>query len=490
MRIFIILCTMFFSLLFAPMVLAVDKPPASLQDALAGANAELKATFNLTFDVFRTQNVNKKPINPDRWQEKDRVLFAYGNPYGDNTNGRNRYLGETVKGEDFSNPFFPNDAWSGGHLEDRQWVKNPWLNTTIQNKYNISPNPIFDGNPLYLPSIQRGLEMYYGDVSLGSKSPMWSQWYQYVHVLQPPTQYAYGLGRMWHVDSSGKYWYISIPMVPFADIQPEPQPPAPAPQNPQPVNNQGPTTGGKENLKIYITGHSGDPWPGNTVTVTAQALNESGQYLTTDLVWKLNGQVIKTVNNFDLIKTGSPSVSFKMPSGPAKVDVSINPNKNRPQNETTWADNYGGITINPLQLPPVNNNSLSVKISAPARVEPFTTWGYQVTVTFAWTRPTGYKGAAPTKSVTLTTTGAGKISTKQDVNGMNVISPVSTSHSESFKITGGTSKTFTYTFPSSGLFNEGYYAVLNSKLSTNDSDAAKVYVNPLPVNRPKPVLDQ
>ena len=209
---------------FCTIALAADQPPVTLDAALIGANTELQHLYGLT-DYFKPANVNEKVINPDRWLEKNRVLFAYGDSYGDtkmtDDGIRYRYLGETRNGEDFTNPQFPHDAWNGGVIEDRTWYKYPWSDENIINKYGIKSND-FDGNSMYLPSIQVGLKMFYGDVLQGESSPYWNNWQEYIHILQPPTQYAYGLGRMWHQEPGDIMYYITIPLVPLADVQQQP----------------------------------------------------------------------------------------------------------------------------------------------------------------------------------------------------------------------------------------------------------------------------
>ncbi|MCL5058879.1 MAG: hypothetical protein M1130_12990 [Actinobacteria bacterium] len=204
--------------LFSSVALAVEQHPATLDEAIKVANKEVAPIYGFP-DYFQYFNIKSKPINKTRWMEKDRVLFAYGEPFGDVKDDRYRYIGETIMGEDFTNPYFPHDAWAGGKLESRKWIPEPWDIDSIQTKYNLFPNK-FNNRAEYLPSIQRGLELFYADAIQGPSNPMWNHWHEYLHILQPPTKWAWGLGRMWHQVSSGEnkgIWYITIPLPPMAD---------------------------------------------------------------------------------------------------------------------------------------------------------------------------------------------------------------------------------------------------------------------------------
>nr|WP_243175175.1 hypothetical protein [Desulfofundulus sp. TPOSR] len=208
------LCTlMIFSIPAGP---ALAGPPASLEEAKAAANQELLEKFGVP-DYFTDTNISGKPLRRHELAEPGYgyYVLTWGDPHGDIKNGHRRYVGYTYNDEDFTNPTFPHDAWAGGKLEDRNWIKRPWDNKELQQKYNIVPNN-FDGSPKLLWHIQAGLIIKYSDVSLLAQSPMWEHWHEYVHIMVPPTQYSWGMGRMWHKRSDGSIWYISIPLAPKA----------------------------------------------------------------------------------------------------------------------------------------------------------------------------------------------------------------------------------------------------------------------------------
>lgn len=189
------------------------RAPGSLPEAVTMANQELGNEY------FTQTNSADKPIKWVKITGISSVLIGnsdntygalvYGEPHPDNDikNEQYRYIGYTKKNEDYTNPAFPHDAWNGGYIEDRNWVKNPWKNVpgALENSY--------DGDSKYLPNIQKGLSVYYADISKGGDSSYWINWYQYVHILVPPTEYTWGMGRMWH-NTSGSIWYISVPLAP------------------------------------------------------------------------------------------------------------------------------------------------------------------------------------------------------------------------------------------------------------------------------------
>lgn len=181
--------------------------PSSLPEAIKMANEELG------WGYFKQVNDFSKSLRFENLSNLGYVL-VYGNAHGETSGTESRYLGYTKEDEDYTNPKFPHDAWAGGKLEDRTWIKEPWMNVpgTVANS--------FDGNQKYLPNIQAGLKQYYADVLKGESSPYWNNWHQHIHILQPPTYWTWGMGRMWHM-VSGKPWYITVPLAPTAFLEPK-----------------------------------------------------------------------------------------------------------------------------------------------------------------------------------------------------------------------------------------------------------------------------
>jgi len=188
-----------------------SQPPGNLQEAISLANQEIG------WEYFTLKNKIDKALRLDNLTELGYVL-VYGEVHGDKKGNESRYLGYTWNDEDYTNPIFPHDAWGGGVLEDRNWIMEPWNN--VQGAIANS----FDGNSKYLTNIQAGLKQYYADVIQGEGSQYWNKWHQYVHILQPPTYWTWGMGRMWH-QVNGSVWYITVPLAPTVKTISTPQPP-------------------------------------------------------------------------------------------------------------------------------------------------------------------------------------------------------------------------------------------------------------------------
>ncbi|MFZ5652165.1 MAG: Athe_2463 domain-containing protein [Bacillota bacterium] len=172
--------------------------------------------------------MNRKHLNTDRWKESDRRLFVYGKPQGDTKNTPEgvmyRYIGETVMGEDFLNPYFPHDEWREGlKLESFKLYHIPWEELALK-RFEIYGKPFrftenaFNGQERYLPYIKEGLKRYYAGAIIGESHPLWNRWHQYVYIQQPPTKWTWGLGSAFHIDSRGIQWYMPIPLPSEMDL--------------------------------------------------------------------------------------------------------------------------------------------------------------------------------------------------------------------------------------------------------------------------------
>lgn len=200
----------------------LPQPEESVEEAIKRANEELG------YDYYDLSKVNKEVY------EKYGVL-VYGSPSGDkDSNGEYRYLGTMPDGTEYTNYNRMHDDWAGGVLDTRNWIKDPWNDPNISG---ASKSP-FNNNPEWNDAMIAGLKYAYGD---GITSGAIGDWTKYVQILQPPTDGTWGMGRMWHVTSAGKIWYITFPITPLEfDINtPENFVPKP-PQLPPPKVTQAP----------------------------------------------------------------------------------------------------------------------------------------------------------------------------------------------------------------------------------------------------------
>ncbi|GBF33964.1 hypothetical protein DCCM_3075 [Desulfocucumis palustris] len=158
--------------------------------------------------------------------------LVYGQPHGDIKGDQYRYMGYTkfkptpdVK-EDYTNIAFPPDVTHTGYFEDQKWIIRPWWNGDVQAEYNVDFNNGLDGTDKYAKNINYGVMLYYNEkynannyqlkgVTAETRS-FWENIDQYIHILAPPTEYAWGIGRMWRVNSSGGINYITVPISPGA----------------------------------------------------------------------------------------------------------------------------------------------------------------------------------------------------------------------------------------------------------------------------------
>lgn len=202
--------------------------PSNITEALATANNEIRDK-NFGADYFFKENIQGKPINEELWA-KSRV-FSYGTPKeaskgsNDFDPGTNqyRYHGYTRNGEKYTNTFFRNDTTETIDINKANWIRFPWEKQNIKNfvvnvmhEPPLEKNNPFNNDPNYLKSILYGMEnlkMYNPYMQFKKDN---KQWQEYVHILQPPTQYSFGMGRMFRLTTDGRIGYLTIPLTPFS----------------------------------------------------------------------------------------------------------------------------------------------------------------------------------------------------------------------------------------------------------------------------------
>ncbi|WP_333871258.1 Athe_2463 domain-containing protein [Desulforamulus putei] len=593
------LILLLFTLICFTSVAWADTPPQTIDEALAVANDELR-NKNDGRNYFKAANKHNKPINTSLWES--RRLFVYGQPYGyDPDTGNNRYLGETMQGEAYTNTMFRHDAWAGGVINDRNWILRPWRDPEVKahlqrmGEQPLDWNNPFNNNPAYDSSIKQGLKEYFkpgGNVQLYFRDDA-TPWHQYVHVLQPPTKYTWGMGRMWHQKSDGSIWYLTVPMAPlaltaadpdfsvtleaekFQNVKPEDKvtstvtyklnqdhPKAERawlrlhhqvgnaeyavklePVNPadkqdangyvtfqpgesmtyrytftvqdaskkiiariNPVdsaqdkdwnnNRDEAVIFSKDNLWVEIIDYTKEAQVGGTATVRARVHNERGELITSRLVWKVNGVIMKDIPNYDVIGTLENSLTFTMPKDSAIVTVEINPDRDRPANESSYEDNKASCTVKPIAvvIPPSSESSkLKIKISAPSRVKAFTKWKYTVTVTTNYPPPPppppgGKSPKPPTITMNMSATGQNidfNIGYRID-DGYQKIIPVNKTDKKVFSAGWGkNTHTFTYEYPATGIYGKPVTVTIKASASSSKgqsaSDTAIVKIDPYPI---------
>ncbi len=220
---------MLFTLSMAGSALA---KPANIIDALATANDELRSKNDGT-DYFGTINKQGKLINEPNWEKNS--LFSYGTPQEASPGSNNfdpvtkqyRYHGYTMNGEKYTNTFFRNDTTEIVDVSSNStnWILRPWSNDSVQNfVINVMHEPKleqinpFNNDPSLLESIKQGFEnlkLYNPYIQFERTG---KQWQEYVHVLQPPTKYTFGMGRLFRL-VGGQMRYLTIPLPPLVQAE-------------------------------------------------------------------------------------------------------------------------------------------------------------------------------------------------------------------------------------------------------------------------------
>lgn len=196
-----------------------DGLPEDITKSLQLANKEIYQKYGY-MDYYAYKNENELPVNKDLL--RTRALIVFGSPHDhDPATGHNRYLGETMAGEKYTNTLFRHDPNpTPGLINDWNWIPNPWRSDKVKQflKDQLEPRLIgnnFNENPEFNDSIIRGLESYHqGDGAKINFVRDNTPWHTYVHVLQPPTDYTWGMGRMWHQRPDG-IRYLTVPMAPL-----------------------------------------------------------------------------------------------------------------------------------------------------------------------------------------------------------------------------------------------------------------------------------
>lgn len=135
---------------------------------------------------------------------------------------------------------------------------------------------------------------------------------------------------------------FSLPyVVKFYKTEADPEP------TPKPTPKPTPTpTPGNINLKASIVTAPSEGYKGTNVSVTAKVTCQGAKEpFATRIVWYVNDKQVAHNDMFVLQNERKNTITVKIPSGGADVKFIVNPDKNKPSNETTYADNTAQKTI-------------------------------------------------------------------------------------------------------------------------------------------------
>ena len=186
-------------------IIAFADYPKTAEEAVNKANEEIGYMF---YDI----NLVNKTI----WN--DYYVLVYGTPHGNKRGSEYRYLGITPEGTKFANPKYPDDDPASTVINNWNWVD------PVEERI-IDFSGVFDLNQDYEPLIREALENKYGYLFNENDT---REWYKIAHILQPPTKYTPGVGRLWHLwdkdkDGVKETWYITF-VIPAEIQQPDEAP--------------------------------------------------------------------------------------------------------------------------------------------------------------------------------------------------------------------------------------------------------------------------
>lgn len=190
-------------------------------------------------NYFKDKNDNGRNLNESDHLTGTRKTIVYGEPYGDpitiNGGTRNRYLGYTMSDANFTNYMYPDDASGATSYYNRGYnktnlVKTPWENPKTRTHYSVTnsnglPADIkFCNNSEFEPYIKEGLRIRsrdemarqgikvdYPTVDFTAAQIESINWYEYIYIIQPPTDFSWGSGVLFRDNGAG---YLTVPIPP------------------------------------------------------------------------------------------------------------------------------------------------------------------------------------------------------------------------------------------------------------------------------------
>lgn len=134
-------------------------------------------------------------------------------------NGEYRYLGYDPYGEDVENPNYYYDALDGRPFDSFDWMKTPWLNKKIIEKFNINRSHFDYFASQFRDIFLYGFNYYHGENGVFGNhlGPNWRDlpWEEYYHIPIAPTETTRGVAWLFHKEKDGSIWYTSAWLPPL-----------------------------------------------------------------------------------------------------------------------------------------------------------------------------------------------------------------------------------------------------------------------------------
>lgn len=352
------------------------------EDYVDMANKEIKEMYSIDNYYSKDQNTQGRKLNtnlvignwekikpyvPTYYNNEIFKAFVYGEQHDfDGTDiGNNHFAGYAMEGMRFPNIYHEYDGWdSSVSMELKNWIRQPWNNASITlikmyggenfSKFDID-NQSEKTQAKMLSSIIEGFPTSFEGVSaflLPESDPRHYtkvNWLDYVHIIQPPTTFSWGIGMMW-LPSLG---YKSILMSPFERNSDNLY-----------VDLIQATEEAEVNSNIVI----------NSISKAVDYKNAPIDIITT-AKWEyryINGDendksIIyinrATNNSFDISDTRLSTISFDMPSEVNKIleiKFSLNYNEDNPYYESAgFEDNYKIVRIKAIAAQNIPSGRIS-----------------------------------------------------------------------------------------------------------------------------------
>ncbi len=205
----------------------------AIKDAVQNYSSYYQGEYNFNGDAIRyITSTGVSNITSGDGYSYGFLTYGQPHPQDDQRDRQYRYIGYTYYGEDYTNMDFPADKnANGADFASQNWISQPWENPDViavaPELVEFNPRGLpGDGDPKYHDVILAGIMAYGGTnanngytMSSSSNPEFWENIEQYVHILAPPTNYAWGIGRMWHYDENGYPWYVTVPIYPNALLE-------------------------------------------------------------------------------------------------------------------------------------------------------------------------------------------------------------------------------------------------------------------------------
>lgn len=244
---------------------SANEKPLTVSEVLALINKDMKELYGMEDEYFKSSVINKELgeslplrndlINHRLEQGKDgkgkyNFEIVYGSDHGKTLTHKEKemkeYSGYSRDGYAVPTEGVPwYSGWSGKQIQDFDLIKTPWSDPEVKDKFKIKKN-VYSGyenlknkylkDGTFEQSIIDGLNNNYANQKYGPNfmyqdknnefadkevykenavPSKGGRWVDYVHVIQPPTEIAWGFGTVYINHKNGNITYLDIPIAPF-----------------------------------------------------------------------------------------------------------------------------------------------------------------------------------------------------------------------------------------------------------------------------------